>query len=326
MKHISILIPNGHISLSNVDASHLIFSQVNDFLKMQGQTPMFNIEFVGIQPEVKQTTGRSALYPKTINDIKKTDLILIPAIHDDPLVQTDVNDAFIPWMIKQHENGAEVASMCIGAFLLAKSGLLDGKTCATHWMYVNQFKELYPNAKIQNEKIVTDEGGIMTSGGAFSFLNLLLHIVEKYSGRELAILIAKAFAIELDRESQSAFIIFQGQKSHNDDLVIKAQEFIEENYFDKITIEELADILAIGRRSLERRFKKATHNTLVEYIQRVKIEAAKKSLESTRNNVNEVMYDVGYSDMKAFRNTFKKITGLSPLEYKNKYNRDMAVA
>jgi transcriptional regulator GlxA family with amidase domain len=126
----------------------------------------------------------------------------------------------------------------------------------------------------------------------------------------------------MERTSQSPFIIFQGQKDHADDPIKKAQDYIEQNYQEKISVEQLASLFALGRRNLERRFKKATANTVVEYIQRVKIEAAKMSLEKSRESVNEVMYNVGYTDTKAFRSTFKRITGLSPMEYRNKYQRE----
>jgi transcriptional regulator GlxA family with amidase domain len=142
----------------------------------------------------------------------------------------------------------------------------------------------------------------------------------------MAVLSAKVFAIEIERDNQSSFIIFQGQKTHEDEPVKKAQEFIEHNFQEKITVDQLASMLALGRRNLERRFKKATSNTVVEYIQRVKIEAAKMSLESSQENVNEVMYKVGYSDNKAFRTTFKKITGLSPIQYRNKFTQLTAAA
>jgi transcriptional regulator GlxA family with amidase domain len=130
------------------------------------------------------------------------------------------------------------------------------------------------------------------------------------------------FEVDINRESQSPFTKFRGQKTHSDEGVRKAQEYIEQNFQEKITVDQLANFLAIGRRNLERRFKRATANTVVEYMQRVKIEAAKISFESTSDNVNEVMYKVGYSDTKAFRTTFKKITGLSPVHYRNLYNRD----
>ena len=169
---------------------------------------------------------------------------------------------------------------------------------------------------------MTEDHGIYTSGGAYSYTNLLLYLIEKHAGRDMAIMISKMFMIDIDRHSQSPFIMFRGQKEHEDTLIIKAQEFIEKNFKDKITVDQLADLLALGRRSLERRFKKATCNTVIEYIQRVKMEAAKKELETSRKTVSELMYEIGYSDTKAFRSTFKKVTGLSPIEYRNKYNRN----
>ncbi|RYG43010.1 MAG: helix-turn-helix domain-containing protein, partial [Chitinophagaceae bacterium] len=210
--------------------------------------------------------------------------------------------------------------------LLAATGLVNGKKCATHWLAENSFRAMFPEVELVTQKIITDEQGIYSSGGAFSYLNLILHIIEKYAGHEMAILSAKVFAIEIERQNQLSFTIFQGQKEHEDESIRKAQEFIEKNYREKITVEQLTTMLAIGRRNFERRFKKATANTVVEYIQRVKMEAVKKGLEGSRKNVNELMYDVGYSDIKAFRTVFKKITGKSPIDYRNKYNREMAVA
>jgi transcriptional regulator GlxA family with amidase domain len=151
---------------------------------------------------------------------------------------------------------------------------------------------------------------------------MLLHLVEKHAGREMAIMAAKVFALEIDRKTQSPFIMFNGQKKHEDEPIKQAQEFIEKNVMERISVEELAVKYAIGKRHFIRRFKKATNNTPIEYIQRVKIEAAKKLLENSRKNVNEIMYDSGYTDIKAFRTVFKKITGLSPVEYRNKYNKE----
>src|SRR5690606_31728690 len=216
----------------------------------------------------------------------------------------------------------EIASLCLGAFLLASTGLLNGRKCATHWMAENQFRAMFPQVGLVTEKIITDEQGIYSSGGAFSYMNLILYLIEKYAGRDMAVLCAKVFAIEIEREDQLSFIIFQGQKEHEDEPVKKAQEFIEGNFQERFTVDELASMFALGRRNFERRFKKATSNTVVEYIQRVKVEAAKARLETAREHVNEVMYQVGYPDSKAFRSIIRKITGLSPIEYKNKYNKE----
>jgi len=129
----------------------------------------------------------------------------------------------------------------------------------------------------------------------------------------------------MDRQSQSAFIIFKGQKQHEDDVVRKAQAYIESNIDEKISVEDLSSRFAVGRRNFDRRFIKATGNTPVEYSQRVKIESAKKVLETSRKTINEVMYEVGYSDVKAFREVFRKITGMSPLKYRGKYNKEAVV-
>lgn len=180
---------------------------------------------------------------------------------------------------------------------------------------------MYPGVELQDGSIVTEENRIYSSGGANSYWNLLLHLVEKYTNREMAILISKYFAIDIDRHSQGAFAMFKGQKNHSDKEVLEAQEFIEKNIHERMTIDELAQKFSMGRRTFERRFKLATNNTVLEYIQRIKIEAAKRSFENSRKNINEVMFDVGYTDTKAFRTTFKKITGLTPVEYRNKYNK-----
>ena len=229
---------------------------------------------------------------------------------------------YTAWIRKQYQKGAEIASICTGAFILASTGLLDHKQCSTHWNEAARFRALFPQVDMVPHKLITDENGIYTNGGAYSFLNLMMYLVEKYYGRETAVYCSKIFEVDIDRDSQSRFIIFSGLKDHQDEPIKKAQTFIENNLHKKFSINELAKRFAIGRRHFDRRFVKATANTPLEYLQRVKMEAAKKSLESSRKTVQEVMYDVGYSDVKAFREIFRRITGLSPLEYRNKYNRD----
>jgi len=321
MKHISILVPEGAI-LGSLEGSRQVLTQVNEFFKAKGAQPVFDVHLVGLTRETRLCGGLFTANPDLLIDqVTKTDLIIIPALDGDISKAIEKNKAFIPWIVKQYNSGAEVASLCLGAFLLASTGLLNGRKCATHWMAESNFKRMFPEVNLVTEKVITDEQGLYSSGGAFSYMNLILYLIEKFAGREMAVLAAKVFAIEIEREDQLSFIIFQGQKDHDDEQIKKAQEFIENNFQEKITVDQLASMFAIGRRNLERRFKKATSNTVVEYIQRVKMEAAKMNLESSRENVNEVMYKVGYTDTKAFRNTFKRITGLSPVQYRSKYNR-----
>lgn len=324
MKHISLLIPEGEISLSNIEATHKMFTKVNEALERVKKPPLFKVQLVALSRDPKSTNSIFTVKPDlSIKEEFRTDMIIIPAVHGDMKKVVELNKDFTPWIIKNFNEGAEVVSLCIGAFILASTGLLKGKSCTTHWLVTEEFKQMFPEVNLMPYKIITDEGGIYSSGGAYSSLNLILYLVEKFAGRDMAILSSKVFEIEIDRRSQSPFIIFHGQKEHEDQPIIKAQEFIEKNYQEKIAVHQLATMFALSRRNFERRFKKATSNTVVEYIQRVKIEAAKVSLESSRENVNEVMYNVGYSDPKAFRTIFNRITGLSPLQYRNKYSRDL---
>jgi transcriptional regulator GlxA family with amidase domain len=322
MKHISILVPQGDVALACIDGPFTIFNKVNDFLDKMGKPALFHVQLVGLSKEAVSYHRLFKVYPDlVIGEVLRTDLIIIPAVNGDMDHVIAINKEFVPWIVERHRAGAEVASLCVGAFLLASTGLLAGKKCATHWQATNDFRKMFPDVNLVSEKIITDEGGIYSSGGANSFQNLILYLVEKHAGRDIAVLAAKVFEIEIDRDSQSSFIIFDGQKEHDDEPIRKAQEYIESNFQQKITVDQLASMFALSRRNLERRFKKATSNTTSEYLQRVKIEAAKLSLESTRENVNEVMWKVGYTDTKSFRTTFKRITGLSPMQYRNKYNR-----
>lgn len=321
MKHISILVPNEAV-LASIDDPRYMFTAVNEFLESAGKKGFFKVQLVGLTREIKLHGGSFTVHVDAlIDEVKRTDLIFVPALIGDLQKALKANEDFIPWILKHYRTGAEVASLCIGAFLLASTGLLKGKKCSTHWRYVNDFRIMFPEVELVDDRIITEEDRLYSSGGANSYWNLLLYLVEKYTDREIAILASKIFAVEIDRKSQSPFIMFNGQKGHEDESVKKAQEFIERNVAEKISVEDLACKFAIGKRNFERRFKKATNNTPVEYIQRVKIEAAKKCLENSRKNITEVMYDVGYSDSKAFRTVFKKITGLSPLDYKNKYSK-----
>jgi transcriptional regulator GlxA family with amidase domain len=321
-KEITILVPKGAVAES-VSNPRYMFMAANQFLQSAGQPPLFHVQLAGEEKEVAVHDGFSIVRTdKVLEEIKETDLIIIPALFGDLKRSLNENQKMIPWIVDRFRDGSEVASLCVGAFLLASTGLLDGKKCSTHWVRYNEFREMFPEVEVMDGKIITEEDGLYTSGGANSYWNLLLYLLEKFTNRETAIIASKYFAIDIDRNTQNSFMMFQGQKDHLDPEVKQVQQYIEENYQEKIAVDELADMVAVSRRSFERRFKKSTHNTIVEYIQRVKVEAAKRSFEASRKNINQVMFDVGYSDTKAFRNVFKRITGLTPIEYRNKYNSD----
>jgi len=326
MKHITIVIPDGQSTLSTIACmvgSCEIFATANAYWKRTGKKELFTIETAGVSKKAEFEHGLLTVKPQAnISTISKTNLIIIPSLVRDYQKAMKGNKLLVDWILKQYKNGAEIASMCTGTFMLASAGLLDGRNCSTHWSSADTFRSLFPQVNLQTDQLITDENGIYTNGGAYSFLNLLIYLVEKYYDRQTAIYCSKIFQIEMDRNSQSAFTIFTGQKLHGDEMVQQAQAYIENQLHEKISVEDLSSRFSVGRRNFDRRFIKATGNTPVEYSQRVKIESAKKAFETSRKTINEVMYDVGYSDVKAFREVFRKITGMSPLEYRNRYNKE----
>lgn len=326
MKHLTIIVPQGQNNLSSIVGAYKIFTRANEYRKEKGNRHLFKIELAGLSKKVDFYDGLFSVTPHShISMITKTDLVIIPSLNHNYANAIQGNELLVDWLVKQYRNGAEIASICTGAFLLAASGLLDGKSCSTHWSAADHFRAMFPNVHLEADKLITDENGIYTNGGAYSFLNLVIYLVEKYYDRSTAIFCSKVFQIEMDRQSQSPFIIFKGQRTHDDELVKKAQAYIENNPGEKISMEKLSSRFAAGRRNFDRRFIRATGNTPAEYAQRVKVELAKKAFETTRKTINEVMYEVGYADVKAFREVFRRITGLSPLEYRTRYNKEAMV-
>lgn len=316
---ISVFVPEYGV-IEAVTPPFRTFNTANEFLTAFGKKPAFNVEYVGLQEYVPANNGEYTIKTnRLLKDVTATDLLIIPPTFGDTSKGIQANAEAIPYFKKLYKEGSSLASLCIGAFLLAETGLLNGKKCSTHWAYINEFKERYPEVEVEGGAIITEHDNIYSSGGASSLWNLILYLVEKFADRETAVMISKYFALDIGRDSQSQFAIFKGQRNHGHEDIQKVQNYIEENYCDKISIETLAKLINTGRRTFERKFKEATNNTPMEYIQRVRIEAAKKSFEASRRNVTEIMFDVGYTDTKAFRDTFKKITGLTPIEYRNKF-------
>jgi transcriptional regulator GlxA family with amidase domain len=323
VKHLTIIVPNGENNLSSIVGAYKIFTRANQHWKEKGRKELFTIQLAGVSKKVELYGGLFSVRPHAhISTITKTNLIIIPSLNHNYYYAVKGNQLLVDWIENQYKHGAEVACICTGAFLLASSGLLDGRTCSTHWAAADNFRKMFPKVNLQTDKLITDENGIYTNGGAYSFLNLMIYLVEKYYDRQTAIFCSKVFQIEIDRQSQSAFTIFTGQKLHDDEVVKKAQTYIETNLDEKISVEDLSSRFAVGRRNFDRRFIRATGNTPVDYAQRVRVESAKKAFETSRRTINEVMYEVGYSDMKAFREVFRKFTGMSPLEYRSKYNKE----
>jgi len=318
---ISVFVPQYGV-IEAITPAFRSFHTANEFLTSSGKEAAFKVEYVGLSEYVPANNGEYTIKTdRLLKDVSTTDLLIIPPAFGPTDDGVRINAEAIPYIRELHSKGANVASLCLGAFLLAEAGILDGKKCSTHWAHIAEFRARYPQVEVEDGAIITEHGNIYSSGGASSLWNLILYLIEKFSDRDTAVLISKYFALDIGRDNQSQFAIFRGQRNHGDANIEAVQDYIEKNYEDRITIEDLANLASASRRTFERRFKDATNNTAIVYIQRVRIEAAKKLFEASRKNVSEVMYDVGYNDTKAFREIFKKITGLKPLEYRNRFTK-----
>lgn len=319
MKHISILALQD-ATLTSIDSSHQLFTRVNDFMKYQGKPAFYTVEIVGVKKKTQLNNGLYDIHVnKTISEVRKTDVIVVPLLCGDFPKAIKKNKEYRQWLIDQYHNGAEIVCLCVGSFFLASTGLLDNRQCAVHWAAKNEFAAMFPAVEIIDDTIITDEKGIYTCGGGYAYLNLLLYIIEKHMGRETAILASKMFEIDMDRKTQHPYMIFMGQKNHGEEMVLKAQTMIENNPTESFTIDSICKKLSVGRRTFERRFRKCTGNSVTEYIQRVKVEFAKKQLEKGKETIAEITYQTGYNDIDAFRKMFKKITDLSPMDYRKKF-------
>ncbi len=318
---VSVLMLQGCSSLSSIGPMELLLTAGR--MSGNGQPaaePFFRVQLVspGDNPVITPN-GFPVQCNATIDKVSHADLVIIPAFDGDVLTQMAANRATIPWVKKMYQAGADIASICTGAFVLAETGLLDGKTATTHWIAQDLFRSRYPQVSLAHDQIIVDHGRICTSGGATSFLTLTAYLVEKYCGAEAGRLMAKIFLIDINKGPQTVYAIFSAQKNHGDPEVRRAQDLIEKQATHDLSVADLASSLAMSNRNFIRRFKSATGNTPIEYIQRVRIEAAKHALESGAKDIDNVASGIGYEDVGSFRAIFKRVTGVSPTEYRKRY-------
>ncbi len=320
MVQVGLLLPKQYRLLS-IAAILDVFDTVNKFYTKAARAQPFDISLLYNQiDKYEQMDSVTNFRAEPISDDNRKNLILVPSFNTDDIKNAiNENKVYIPWLVKQHQQGAHIATFCTGAFLLAATGLLNGKIATTHVDSCNGFATAFPDVKLRSDKTLTEDGRLYTSGGATSTFHLLLHLIEKHCGRDVAIRAAKIFAIDMDRDNQSYFSTFQPSHNHHDELVAKAQQQIENRYNDAETIEEIIKDIPSSRRNIVRRFKQVTVITPIEYLQQTRIEAAKKLLEQTNQQMTEVIYNSGYNDAKAFRKVFRKTVGMTPSAYREKF-------
>jgi transcriptional regulator GlxA family with amidase domain len=317
------------VVLSSAAAPLDIFTRTNQLLAAQQEGPAFDVSLIanktsqvelGVGATFDCTQGLADFAPKSAGHNQF--LIVVPAFAGNWDEVLQKNRDVIEWLKLHYQSGTEIASLCKGSYFLAEAGLLDGKPCTSHMSVINDMRARFPAIHLQADAVVTDKNGIYTGGGAFSSLNLVLYLIEKFCGHETGIQIAKNFSIQRDHSNQSHFANFKGLTQHGDALILSAQAFIENTFAKAISVEDVADHANMSKRNFIRRFKQAVQMTPMEYMQRIKIEAAKKAFEQNNKSIQSVIYDVGYNDAKTFRDTFKKLTGITPQDYRKKYARN----
>lgn len=325
MKHVSILVYED-VVLSSLAGVYSLIVTANEACEQMGKSKPFHIELVGVHLRNVQLNLPVQFFCKrTIDDDFETDIIVVPGISTfaNPVSKVlSKNAPLIDWLKQKRAEGVALIGLCTGVYFFAEGGLLDGLEATTHWQAVDEMQARYPSVKVRPDKITIDQKGIITGGGANSSLNTILYFLERYCGKTIAIEISKQDGIDYGRTSQSVFAIFRGQKHHQDQQMLEAQSFIEERFRKEISVEKVATHVHMSRRNFIRRFRIATGLNPIEYIQRIKIEAAKSALEEGPIDIASLTYSVGYNDLKTFRAVFKKTTGYTPQEYQKIYKRN----
>ena len=312
---IVIVVPNGKVVVTSVTGTYQIFEAA-----IQISDRAAKVTLAGSRRKSTYANGLFEIHSEVPwKSIERADLVIIPAISEHLEEALQQNQQLLPWLVRQYEEGATLASLCTGSFFLAEAGLLHQKRCTTHWSFATQFQNRYPGCIFSKNSIITEQDRIYTSGGAFSFLNLIVYLVRLYFGKSIAREMINIFQVDQYRKSQEPFIKFETQKEHQDQIILKIQEFVEQAYARHLSNEELARLGQLSVRSMMRRFKMATGNTPIEYLQRVRIEHAKTLLIETNLMISEIQHKVGYTDPKSFREIFSRYTGTLPKTYRKKY-------
>jgi len=325
MKHIHILVYEDVI-LSAVSLPLDILQRANELLLAAGRSTAFTVDLISsLHRNVVLDDPVQFFSQRTLADLPPAysagpdHLILVTAFRGSWDTVLEKNRVVIPWLAAHHAAGTELASLCRGSYFLADAGLLDGKRYTSHWGAAPDLRRRYPRALLQPDSVLTDEDGIYTCGGAFTSLNLMLYLIEKFCVHDKVVQISKYFSIHRDHINQAHFSMFRGLTGHGGSSVLQAQEWMAQNFNSDTSIEDIAARVNMSKRNFVRRFRQATQTTPLEYLQRLRIEAAKKALESSTRSIQSVMLETGYSDNKTFRDVFRRVTGVTPQAYRNKY-------
>jgi transcriptional regulator GlxA family with amidase domain len=282
--------------------------------------PRFRVRIASIDGSSVTSLCALGLTPQfSIDDIKHTDVVILPASGLDVQDRIARNTALLPWLRKWHARGAYIAGICSGAAFLAESGLLDGREATTHWAVAEALRRRYPKVRWRPENFVTEDNRVLCSGGVYSSIDLSLYLVEKFCGHEIALQTAKALLVSMPRNRQTGYAVVPLSQPHADDKIREAEDYLRQHFTDDVSIESLAKRAGMGSRNFIRRFKAATGRLPRGYIQLLRISTARTLLQQTASPIQKICSKIGYDDIAFFRSLFKRHTGMTPAEYRGRF-------
>jgi len=291
-----------------------------NWLRGESQEPRFRVRMASVDGRTVSSLTSQKLVPDcAIADVRQTDIIIVSASGWDLQDRIMKNTALLSWLRKWHRRGAFVAGICTGVAFLAEAGLLDGRRATTHWAMGEVLRQRYPDVLWQTEQFVTEDRGVLCSGGVYAAIDLSLYLVQRFCGHEIALKCARSLLVSMPRGSQSGFAVTPLSRAHDDGKIREVEDWLRRHFQRDTSIERLAGRAGLSARTFIRRFKAATGCLPGAYVQMLRIAAARELLERGGTSVQAVCTKVGYEDAAFFRGLFKRHTGMTPADYRARF-------
>ena len=272
---------------------------------------------------MRTASGISIAAHKSVNAMGATDIVIVPSVMvEGGEWRQGRFPRVVKWLTRMHARGAQLCSTCSGVLLLAETGLLDGKEATIHWIYAPTFRRNFPNVRLRLDKALIATGehaGLIMSGASTSWHDLVLCVIGQRMGPTAAQSVARFFAFQLHADGLSPYVVFEPSTDHGDAAIRSAQEWLRGHFSVANPIDQVVKQSGIPERSFKRRFKSATGLPPIEYVQRLRVEEAKRRLERTAAPIDEIGWNVGYEDPAFFRRLFKRTTGITAGAYRRKF-------
>jgi len=325
-----LVLATDHCMISAIYGVLDVFSTANYCIKRrygEGVIDDFDCQIVTIDNKNVKAYNGIEIKPTQPLDLQQAPDVIILSSSVEVVIDCcgeditiDNRESIKQWLVNCKEQGTLISSFCTGAFLLASSGLLAGKVATTHWRSADLFRRIFPYIRLDCDQLIIDNGDIICSGGSMSYIDLSLHIIDRFIGKDIVSDCAKLLVFDPVRQKQSPYVSFKAQKNHEDKAILAAQDWLERHYKSDISMDELAEKVGLGPRTFKRRFKLATNENPINYLQRIRVEQVKGKLEKTTDAINQIIWSVGYEDISSFRQLFKRFTGLTPKDYRQKFS------